>query len=217
LWSVKIPKTWNKKNAFKKEKDVEEHSKTKYVPPHRRQPTQKFVPICHHCGLSGYIRLKCPHVLVQRFKVKKELPKKDSTSTRPLRKHRAQRKLSRYAPSVHKAPICHQCGVNSHVRTMGPQPQKDPPRKSGPHARYPAPKHHRQQQMFVPVKQAWLPKKNKSQYHQEKPQTPKKDPSYKELPIASNFMRSLIRYMELQPKDGRQDRHTYFPRGSGPT
>jgi ribosomal protein L32 len=71
---LKFPRTWNKKNAPKKEKDVEEHSKTKYVPPHRRQLIQKFVPICHHCGLSGHIQPKCPHVLVQRSKVK-EFPK----------------------------------------------------------------------------------------------------------------------------------------------
>lgn len=90
---LKFLRTWNKKNAPKKEKDVEESSKTKYVPPHRRQPTQKFVPICHHCGLSGYIRPKCPHVLAQRSKVKKELPKKNSASTKPPRKHQAQRKL----------------------------------------------------------------------------------------------------------------------------
>jgi hypothetical protein len=57
--------------------------------------------------------------------VKKELPKKDSTSTKPPRKHQAQRKLSRYAPPVHKTPICHKCGVNSHVRPRGPQLQKD--------------------------------------------------------------------------------------------
>jgi hypothetical protein len=82
---LKFPRTWNK-NAPKKEKYVEEHSKTKYVPPHRRQPTQKFVPIFHHCGLSGHIRPKCLHALVQRSKVK-ELPKKDSASTRPPRKH----------------------------------------------------------------------------------------------------------------------------------
>jgi hypothetical protein len=78
---IKFPKTCNKKNAHKKEKDVEEHSKTKYVPPHRRQPTQKFVHICHHCGLSGHIQPKCSHVLVQRSKVKKELPKKDSSTS----------------------------------------------------------------------------------------------------------------------------------------
>jgi hypothetical protein len=83
--------------------------------------------------------------------------------------------------------------------------------------RYPAPRHKRQQQRFAPVKQAWLPKKNKSQHRDEKLQKPKKDPSYEELPIVGNFMRSLIRYMELQPKDGGQDRHTHFPRGSRPT
>jgi len=117
---------------LRRKKDVEEHSKTKYVPPHRRQPTQTFVPICHHYGVSGHIRPKCPHVLVQRSKVKKELPKKDSASTRPPMKHLAQRKLSRYAPLVHKTPICHQCGVNSHVRSRGPPPQKKPSRHHGP-------------------------------------------------------------------------------------
>jgi len=213
---LKFRRTWNEKNAPKKEKDVEEHSKTKYVPPHRRQLIQKFVLICHHCGLNGHIRPKCPHVLVQRSKVKKELSKKDSASTRPLRKHHAQRKLSRYA-LVYKTPICHQCGVHNHDRPRGAQPQKDPPRKTGPYTRYPAPRHQRQHQRFARVKQTWLPKKNKSQHHEEKPQKPKKDPSYEGLPIAGSFMRSLIRYMELQPKDGGQDRHTHFPRGSRPT
>jgi len=61
---LKFSRTWNKKNVPKKEKDVEEHSKTKYVPPHRKQPTQKFVPTCHHCGLSGHIQSKYSHVLV---------------------------------------------------------------------------------------------------------------------------------------------------------
>lgn len=88
---------------------------------------------------------------------------------------------------MHKTLICHQCGVNSHVKPRGLQPQKDPPRKSGPHARYPIPRHRQQQKRFVPVKQAWLPKKNKSQPHEEKPQMPKKDPSYEELSIASTL------------------------------
>jgi hypothetical protein len=148
--------------------------------------------------------------------VKKDLSKKDSASTRPLRKHQAQRKLLRYA-SVYKTPICHQCGVHSHVKPRGPQPQKDSPRMTGPHTRYPAPRHQGQQHRFAPVKQAWLPKKNKSQHHEEKPYKPKKDPSYEELPIPGSFMRSLIKYMELQPKDGGQVRHTHFPRGSRPT
>jgi hypothetical protein len=75
--------------------------------------------------------------------VKKDLPKKDYVGTRPPRKHQAQRKLSRYA-SVYKTPICHQCGAHNHVKPKGPQPQKGPPRKFGPYARYLAPRHQRQ-------------------------------------------------------------------------
>jgi hypothetical protein len=62
-----------------------------------------------------------------------------------------------------------------------------------------------------------LPKKNKSQHHEEKLQKPKKDPSYEELPIAGSFMWSLIKYMDLQPKEGGHDMETHFPRGSRPT
>jgi hypothetical protein len=29
---------------------------SKYVPPHRWQPSQKFVPTCHHCGEIGHMR-----------------------------------------------------------------------------------------------------------------------------------------------------------------
>jgi len=42
-------------------------------------------------------------------------------------------------------------------------------------------------------------------------------PSYEELAIVGSFMRNLIRYMDLQPKDGGQDRDTHFPRGSRST
>jgi hypothetical protein len=49
---------WNKKDVPKKEKGAGESSIFKYVPLHRRQPTQRFVPTCHHCGISGHI---CPH------------------------------------------------------------------------------------------------------------------------------------------------------------
>jgi hypothetical protein len=41
---LKFPRTWNKKNAPKKKKDVEEHSKTKYVPPHRRLLVEQSHP-----------------------------------------------------------------------------------------------------------------------------------------------------------------------------
>jgi len=44
------------------EKYVVEPSMSKYVPPYRRQPSQRFVPTCHHCGVIGYIRLHCPQI-----------------------------------------------------------------------------------------------------------------------------------------------------------
>jgi hypothetical protein len=47
------PRTW--KDAPKKNKGVENDSKSKYVPPHKRLPTHRFVPTCHHCGISGHI------------------------------------------------------------------------------------------------------------------------------------------------------------------
>jgi len=40
-------RTWNKKNAPKKDQDVEKDSKSKYFPPHKRKPTQRFAPTCH--------------------------------------------------------------------------------------------------------------------------------------------------------------------------
>jgi hypothetical protein len=48
-------RTRNKKDAPKKDKEVEKCFKSKYVPPHKRQATQRFVPTCHHCGTSGHI------------------------------------------------------------------------------------------------------------------------------------------------------------------
>jgi hypothetical protein len=50
---------WNKKNAPKKEKDIAESSLSKYVPPHRRQFSQRFVPTCHYCGKIGHIQSSC--------------------------------------------------------------------------------------------------------------------------------------------------------------
>jgi hypothetical protein len=96
------PRTWNKKNASKKDKNIERDSKSKYVPPHKRQPTQRFVPRCHHCGVSGHIRPKCPELQALKSKVKKELPKKVTSSTPPPKVHqtsRHQQKQSRFVPA----------------------------------------------------------------------------------------------------------------------
>jgi hypothetical protein len=56
---LKSQRPWNKKDAPKKEKDVVEYSISKYVPPYRRQPSQRFIPTCHHCGKIGHILSNC--------------------------------------------------------------------------------------------------------------------------------------------------------------
>jgi hypothetical protein len=139
-WDIldQIVVSWNSQELGIRRRLLRRKKMLKKIP---RQPTQKFVPICHHCGLSGHIRPKCPYVLVQRSKVKMELPKKDSAGTRPPRKHHAQRKLSRYAPLVHKTLIRYQCGVNSHVRSKAPPPQKKPSRHQGPPPINPIPRY----------------------------------------------------------------------------
>jgi RNase P subunit RPR2 len=52
---LKSQRPWNKKDAPKKDKDVVEFFVSKYVPAHRRQHSQRFVPTCHHCGKIGHI------------------------------------------------------------------------------------------------------------------------------------------------------------------
>jgi hypothetical protein len=52
---LNFPRTYNKKNTPKKDQGVEKNSKSKYVPPYKRQPTQRFVSTCHHCGINGHI------------------------------------------------------------------------------------------------------------------------------------------------------------------
>jgi hypothetical protein len=47
------PRTW--KDFPKKNKGVEKDFKSKYVPSHKRLPTHRFVPTCHHYGISGHI------------------------------------------------------------------------------------------------------------------------------------------------------------------
>jgi hypothetical protein len=52
---LKSQRPWRKKDAPKKEKDVLESFVSKYVPPHRRQHSQRFVSTCHYCGKVGHI------------------------------------------------------------------------------------------------------------------------------------------------------------------
>jgi hypothetical protein len=48
---------------------------SKYVPPHSRQPSQRFVPTCHHCSKIGHIQFTC-------FKLKPCEHKYDSSYSR---------------------------------------------------------------------------------------------------------------------------------------
>jgi ribosomal protein L32 len=49
-----------------------------------KPPTMRKPPICHHCGLSGHIQLKCPLLKAQRLKVKKEPTRLATSGTRLL-------------------------------------------------------------------------------------------------------------------------------------
>jgi hypothetical protein len=83
---LNFPKTW--KDTPKKNKGVEKDSKSKYVPPHKRLPTHRFVPIYRNCGISGHIRPRCPHQHgPPSMLVKKELLGQAPSSIRPPKRH----------------------------------------------------------------------------------------------------------------------------------
>jgi hypothetical protein len=91
---LKSHRPWIKQDAMRKS-EVEDSSSSKYVPPHRRHIKDKVnaicknanhnfaenvkkhsnkrsLPTCHHCGIIGHIRPKCPQL--QKFKVQRKLP-----------------------------------------------------------------------------------------------------------------------------------------------
>jgi hypothetical protein len=86
--------------------DIPFTSKTVFVKPTglvdaeiiNKPPTKKSPPICHHCGVSGHIRPRCPQ-------------------------RQGQKKLSRHTPSRTGPPICHHYGVSGHIRPRCPQHQ----------------------------------------------------------------------------------------------
>jgi hypothetical protein len=102
---LKSHKPWIKQDALRKS-EVEDSSSAKYVPPHRRHIKGKgnvicknanrnsaenikqhsnirSLPTCHHCGITGHIRLKCPQLLAQKSKVQKKLPTRATSGTLP--------------------------------------------------------------------------------------------------------------------------------------
>jgi hypothetical protein len=94
---------WIKQDALRKS-EVEDSSSPKYVPPHRRHikgkgngickngnyisaenvkkhSNKRSLPTCHHCGITGHIRPKCPQLQAQKSKIQRELPTRATSGT----------------------------------------------------------------------------------------------------------------------------------------
>jgi len=102
---LKSHRPWIMQDALRKS-EVEVSSSSKYVSPHRRhikgkgnivcknanhisaekvkQPSNKrSLPTCHHCGIIGHIRPKCPQLQAQKKKAQRKLPTKTTSGTLP--------------------------------------------------------------------------------------------------------------------------------------
>jgi hypothetical protein len=85
---LKSHRPWIKRDAMRKS-EVKDSSSSKYVPPHRRHikgkgnivcknakhisakkikqhSNKRSLPTCHHCSITGHIRLKCPQLQAQK-------------------------------------------------------------------------------------------------------------------------------------------------------
>ena len=90
--------------------------KSVYIPPHKRNQKvermtlkpkplfrsqskaldgSKFVPTCHHCGMSGHIKPQCHKLKREQNQVTRSIPKK---------------------PNEPKHIVCHHCGAFGHLR-----------------------------------------------------------------------------------------------------
>jgi hypothetical protein len=106
---LEFQRPWNN------EKYVVEPSISKYVPPYRRQPSQRFVPTCHHCGVIGHIRLHYPQICSQKPRIKKQEPKKGKSGTGPSKIHHAPRQQRQYPQRF--VPTCCHCGKTGHNKS----------------------------------------------------------------------------------------------------
>jgi hypothetical protein len=102
---LKSRRPWIKEDALRKS-EVEDLSSSKYVPPHRRQikgkdnvicknanynsaenvkkhSIKRSLPTCHHCGITGHIRPKCPQLQTQKSKVQKEQSTRATSGSLP--------------------------------------------------------------------------------------------------------------------------------------
>jgi len=102
---LKFHRPWIKQDAPRKS-EVEDSSSSKYVPLHMRHvkgkgnvicknanynsaenvkkhSNKRSLPTCHHCGITGHIRPKCPQLQAHKSKVQKELPTRATSETLP--------------------------------------------------------------------------------------------------------------------------------------
>jgi hypothetical protein len=109
----KTHRSWIKQDAPRKGK-VEKYSSSKYVPTYwrhikgkdsvicknsnqksaetvKKHSNKRSLPTCHHCGITGHIRPKCPQFQAWRSKVQRELPTKATSGTLPPTTHQAPR------------------------------------------------------------------------------------------------------------------------------
>jgi hypothetical protein len=110
---LKFHRPWIKQDALRKS-EVEDSFLSKYVPPHRRHikckgnivcknanhisvekvkqhSNKRSLPTCHHCGIIGHIRPKCPQLQAQKKKAQRKLPSNTTSGTLPSVGHQVPR------------------------------------------------------------------------------------------------------------------------------
>jgi hypothetical protein len=116
---LKSHRPWIKQDAMRKS-EVDDSSSSKYVPPHRRHTkgkgngicknanynsaenvkkhsSKRSLSTCHHCSITGHIRLKCPQLQAQK---PKKLPTRaTSGSTLPPTALQAPRHQQKFVPA----------------------------------------------------------------------------------------------------------------------
>jgi hypothetical protein len=116
---LKSHRPWIKQDALWKS-EIEDSSSSKYVPPHKRHikgkgnvicknanhnsaenvkkhSTKRSLPTCHHCGITGHIRSKCPQL--QKSKVQRMLPIRATLGTIPSMALQALRHQQKFGPA----------------------------------------------------------------------------------------------------------------------
>jgi hypothetical protein len=116
---LKSHRPWIKQDALRKS-EVEDSSLAKYVPPHKRHikgkgnvicknanhnfaenvkkhSNKRSFPTCHHCGITGHIRSKCPQL--QKLKFQRKLPTRATSGILPPTALQASRHQQQFVPA----------------------------------------------------------------------------------------------------------------------